>query len=150
MRATGDRPIARWMEAFETANEDRDIVIPRLRELRAKRGEIAATIAKVIPLRAPPTHLYAETTIKRFQETIRELILSADHTLAKNYLRFLVDRITVRGNEVEILGRTDSAVALLASASEAVKPANVNRPAEVLTSVGGWLQRLDSNQGPGG
>jgi DNA invertase Pin-like site-specific DNA recombinase len=91
-----DRRIARWIEAFETANEDRDIVMPRLRELRAKRDEMAATIAKVIPLRSPPKHLYAETTIKRFQETIRELILSADHTLAKNYLRFLVDRITVR------------------------------------------------------
>ena len=57
-------------------------------------------------LEETPAHLYAETTIRRFQRTVRDLFLSADSTLAKNYLRFLVEQITAKGNELEIPGKT--------------------------------------------
>ena len=93
--------------------------------------------------------MYAETTIARFQQTIRDL-LGADHTLATNYLRFLVERIDVSGNELTIQGKTDAAVALLAAGPEPSRPATVNPPAEVLTSAVGWLRLKDSNLGPGG
>jgi site-specific DNA recombinase len=143
------RRIARWQEAFETDAGSADVVLPRLRELQAKRDELVEALGKVVPLRPPPAHLYAETTIRRFQQTVRDLFLSADTTLARNYLRFLVERIIVRGNELEIRGKTDAAEALLASPPDAASPSA--RPAEtVLVSAVGWLQLLDSNQGPGG
>ena len=93
--------IARWQEAFETSNEDREVVMQRLRKLNAKRSELAATLGKIVPLRQPPSHLYAAETIARFQESLCGLLLSADSTLAKSYLRFLVEQITVRGNQID-------------------------------------------------
>jgi hypothetical protein len=114
-----DRRIAKWQEAFESHADSADVVLPRMRELQAKRAEIAGTLGKVVPLRQPPAHFYAETTIRRFQQTVRDLFLSADATLTRNYLRFLVEQITVRGDELEIRGKTDAAVALLASPPDA-------------------------------
>jgi hypothetical protein len=64
-------------------------------QLQARRDELAATLTKVVPLTSPPSHLYAETTIARFQQTIRDLFLGADQTLAQNYLRFLVDCVDI-------------------------------------------------------
>ena len=78
--------------------------LPRFHALQARRDDLAATLAKVVPLTAPPSHLYAETTIPRFQHTIRDLFLGADQTLAKNYLRFLIDRVDISGNELTIHG----------------------------------------------
>jgi hypothetical protein len=55
-----------------------------------------------------------------------------------------------RGNQLEIRGRTDAAVAHLASGSDAASATVVSRPEAVLVTVGWRLQSLDSNQGPGG
>ncbi len=48
-------------------------MLPRLRELQGKHAELAQTLGKVVPLRSPPPHLYAETTIERFRQTIRDV-----------------------------------------------------------------------------
>lgn len=143
-----DRRIATWQEAFETHADSADVVLPRLRELQAKRTELDGKIAKVVPLRQPPPHLFSEATTKRFQDTLRSLLLGSDQTLAKNYLRFLVEEILVHGNEIEIRGKTNAAVALLASGSDPNVATGVKSPAGVLVSVGEWLRNLDSNQGP--
>ena len=104
-------------------------------------------MAKVVPLTAPPSHLYAETTIARFQQTIRDLFLGADQALAKNYLRFLVERIDVSGNELTVQGKTGATVAPLAAGPERAHSATVNPAEVVLTSAGGWLRLKDSNHG---
>jgi len=78
-----ERRMATWQEALEIHADSADVVLPRLRELQTRRDELAATLAKVVPLTAPPSHLYAETTIARFQQTIRDLFLGADQTLAR-------------------------------------------------------------------
>jgi site-specific DNA recombinase len=145
-----ERRIATWREALETHADSADVVLPRLRELQARRDELAATLAKVVPLTAPPSHLYAEPTIARFQQTIRDLFLGADQMLAKNYLRFLIDRVDISGNELTIHGKTGAAVALLAAGPDAPPSATVNPAEVVLTSAGGWLRLKDSNLGPGG
>jgi hypothetical protein len=77
----------------------------------------------------------------RFQATLRALLLGEDQTLAKSYLRFLVDQIIVRGNEIEIRGKTRSAVALLASASNSDLATGAAPPEAVLVSVGDWLRK---------
>ena len=136
-----ERRIATWREALETHADSADVVLPRLRELQARRDELAATLAKVVPLTAPPSHLYAETTIARFQQTIRDLFLGANQTLAKNYLRFLIDRVDISGNELTIHGKTGAAVALLAAGPDAPQSATVNPAEVVLTSAGGWLPK---------
>ncbi|HYO94826.1 MAG TPA: hypothetical protein VER33_09950, partial [Polyangiaceae bacterium] len=69
--------------------------------------------------------------------TIRGIFLSADQTLAKNYLRFLVERIVVRGNQLEIQGKAAESVALLAASPRTRLPRPINTRPEVL-SVEGW------------
>jgi hypothetical protein len=81
-----------------------------------------------------PPHLYNETTIRKFQESIRELFLSKDTSLTRNYLRFLVQDITVRGPEITIRGRTDAAVALLASGADSTGPLNHPPPGSYIRS----------------
>ena len=78
---------------------------------------------------------------------IRELFLSKDTSLTRNYLRSLVQNITVRGAEITIRGRTDAAVALLASGAEpGTRP--LNQSSAILTSVVGWRPRRDLNARP--
>ncbi|MEY4583139.1 MAG: hypothetical protein RL701_7842, partial [Pseudomonadota bacterium] len=113
-----DRRIAKWQDAFETDADSADVVLPRLRELQSKRAELHSQIVKVVPLRPAPPHLFTDATAQRFQAVLRTLLLGEDQTLAKNYLRFLVEDITVHGNEIEIRGKSESAVALLASSSD--------------------------------
>ena len=127
-----ERRIAKWQEAFETEADSAAVVLPRLRELQAKHAELTQTLGKVVPLRAPPPHLYAETTIERFRQTIRDVFLSADQTLAKNYLRFLVERIVVQGNSLEIHGKADASVALLAASPDLAYPAPLIHPRKFL------------------
>ena len=99
-----ERRIVKWQEAFETEADSAAVVLPRLRELQAKHAELTQTLGKVVPLRVPPPHL----TIERFRQTIRDVFLSADQTLAENYLRFLVERIVVQGDSLEIHGKADA------------------------------------------
>ena len=73
---------------------------------------------------------------------------SGETTMTKSYLKFLVDRIVVRPGEVEIIGKSAEAAALMAAAGQTKTPPPVNPGDGVLTSVGDWLQRLDSNQRP--
>ena len=149
-----ERRVARWQDAFETGAESANVILPRLRELTAKRDELAATLSKVVPLHRPPPHLYTEATLERFQGMLRQVFLSGQTSMTKNYLRFLVQRIeigpmTADGTAINIVGKTGAAIALMASAGQELA-APVNPQGPVLSSVSDWLQLLDSNQGPGG
>ncbi len=66
-------------EAFETGDESAALGAERVAELKAKRDELRQTLAKVVPLRAPPPNLYSEASIKKFQESLRTIFLSRDN-----------------------------------------------------------------------
>lgn len=71
---------------------------------------------------------------------LREVFLSGQTSMTKSYLRFLVERIEVqpapkRSVEVNIVGRSGAAVALIASTANG----NQSR-GPVLGSVGSWLR----------
>lgn len=141
-----DRRIARWQEAFEAGELPREAGAGRVLELQAKRDEIASALAKVVPLRPPPPHLHGDAALERFQKRVKQIFFEGDRALTRNYLRFLVDRIVVNGPTVEISMKAAEAAALIALPADAALTA----PDEVRTTVGDWLQLLDSNQGPGG
>ncbi len=69
------------------------------------------------------------------------MFLSNDSAITRNYLRFLIDEITVRGTEITIHARGDAVVELMAVGGEKLGPLNPASP--VLTSVGGWRPRRD-------
>ena len=128
--------------AIRHHNDDADVVLPRLRELRTKHDELTAILDKIVPMRPIPAHLYSEATIRKFLEHLREMLLAPDSTMTRNYLRFLVDEITVNGPEITIHARGEAVVGLMAAGGE--KPAPLNPGEPVLTTVGGWRARRDS------
>jgi DNA invertase Pin-like site-specific DNA recombinase len=143
-----ERRIARWQEAFESGTEAFEVAGPRLRELRGKRDELVAVLAKVVPIRQVPPHLYTDATIRRFRESM-QAVLSSRSALTKSYLRALVESITVTpgkaGVAIDIAARTDAAVAMIA---EGGGKAGLNHPEQVLTTVSHWRPRHESNVRP--
>ena len=125
-----------------------DLGAERVRDLRAQRDELAATLAKVVPLRPPPSRLCSPDAIRRFQASLRDLFLSGDTALTKNDLRFLVSEVVITGNRVELVARASSAIELMASGTD--EPRGVSPSPQVRPTVVEWLQLLDSNQRPGG
>ncbi len=139
--------IARWQAAFESG-EALDVVAPRLRELQAKRAELEDQLAKLTSPTPPPAHLMSDAAIKRFQDRIKDIFISNDTPMSKAYLQFLIDRIVVHEDKIEIRAKAGNAVALMAA--DPSKTPKVNRPEVVLANGGNWLQLLDLNQRPGG
>ncbi len=87
----------RDMEIFETgAMTQQGPEMDRYRELRARKLELEDTLKKVVPIRPPP-YLYTQANIERFQQSLKELFLSGDNSMTRNYLRFLVEGIIVTG-----------------------------------------------------
>jgi hypothetical protein len=95
-----ERGIARWESAFE-AGKDLDLVAPRLRELRAHREGLVKTLNDLAPLASAPRHLLTDTTIKKFRDRLRDIFISADTPITKNYLRFLIEKIEVFDDRIE-------------------------------------------------
>ena len=63
-----------------------------------------AILADLKPLDEPPKH--TEETIARFQDTLRDIFISADTPVTKGYSRFLVEKIVVHDDHVEIQARS--------------------------------------------
>jgi site-specific DNA recombinase len=141
-----NRRIAKWEAAFEEGASAQDLGLDRLRELKAKRDEVAATLGKLTAIRPPPGYLQSDENIERFRSSIRDLFLGEDRAVAKNYLRFLVDRIVVTGKNISIFTRSEAVARLMAEG----KKKEVRPEAPVLTSVIDWLPSTDSNRGPSG
>ncbi len=66
--------------------------------------------------------------------------ISADTPLSKTYLRFQVDRIVVPDDAIEIVGKPDAAVGLMAVAGNGVQELPREPEDAVLTPVVCWLQ----------
>jgi hypothetical protein len=109
------RRLRKWQDAFEAGDKT----------AAALGTDLQQTLRKVVLLRPPPPNLYTEASITKFQTSIRSIFLSQDNALTKNYLRFLVDKIVVKG-PVE------------------------RDPAVSPTFAVGWLRLQDSNLRPGG
>lgn len=136
-----ERTLARWEAAYE-AGKDLDVVAPKLRTLRAEHEKLVETLGSLKPLTAPPKGLLTDATIENFQDTIRDIFVSADTPMTKNYLRFLVERIVVGEDRIEIQAKAQNAVAFMGRMAQ--------EPGEVLAKESEWLRLQDSNQRPGG
>ena len=143
-----DKRIARWLDAFETGAMPDDLGADRVRELRARRVELDAALAKVVPLRPPPPHLFTEAAMARFQQSVRALFLDGN-ALTKHYLRHLVAEVVVTDGDVVIRGKGDAVLTKMAASTRTPSP-GLPQGEGVLTSGVDWLRLLDSNQRPGG
>ena len=73
-------------------------------------------------------------------------LVTAGGTVSRNYLLHLIERIEVRENEITIVPHAEFAAPIEDQSKNAPLEAARLSP----TTVGTWLQLLDSNQRPGG
>jgi hypothetical protein len=141
-----ERRVQKWELAFEIGEMPKEAGTDRLLALKDRRRELSETLAKVVPLRPPPPHLYSPENIERFRQSIRGIFLSGNNAMTRNYLRFLVDHIVLKGTQVELYARTDAAVRVMVSGQ---KKTEAITGIPVLASVIEWLPDVDSNHGHG-
>ena len=134
----------RQFEAIEKGVIDLTDVGERIRELKARRKELQQTLEEIKPSSPIPVRIYTDESIESFQATVRELFLSGhDRMLTKRYLKLFLEKIVVKLPRVELVGKSEIILAILEN-QKAV------RTGGVLTAVGSWLPRPDSNQRHGG
>ena len=147
-----EKLISKWQEAFEEGDKAAMALGgERVEDLKAKREELKQMLSKVVPLRPPPPNLYTEATLQRFQASIRSIFLSGDNALTKNYLRFLVDKVVITGEKVQLFTHNEAVARMMAAGAAGGPQAPLERAPEVSpTFVLGWLRLQDSNLRPGG
>ncbi len=136
-----ERRIAKWQEGWESGDMPKDLGTDRVRELASKRAELTEMLAKVVPLRQAPAHLFTDATIRRFQDNLRGLFLGGENALTRNYLRFLVEGIVVTEGKAQLTVRTDAAARVMAAAPAGGSTALPVDPSVSPTFVVEWLQR---------
>jgi site-specific DNA recombinase len=137
------KSISKWEAAYEDGR-DLDVVAPRLRELRAERENLQHDLGNLQPLAPAPKNLLTDETIQKFQDKLRDIFISNDTPMTKNYLRFLVEEIVVFDDRVVIKAKARNAVVMMAH-PEPLAMGGANHPDPVLTKGGDWLRLLDSN-----
>ncbi len=142
------KSISKWEAAYEEGR-DLDVVAPRLRELRAEREKLQHDLDGLQPLAPAPKNLLTDDTTQKFQDKLRDIFISNDTPMTKNYLRFLVEEVVVFDDRVVIKAKARNAVVMMAH-PEPLAMGGANHPDPVLTKGGDWLRLLDSNQRPGG
>ncbi|MBW2737102.1 MAG: hypothetical protein JRH20_32375 [Deltaproteobacteria bacterium] len=89
----------------------------------------------------PPGHLYTPATIEKFQRSLREVFMGEDRTLAKTYLRFLVDKIVIsEGGKVEIHAKNHAALKMLQDSGKAKEKGELEGSPFSPTIVSGQLR----------
>ena len=137
------RKLTKQYEAIEEGVIDLQDVAERIRELKENRSRIQERLEDLQPRGATPLHFFKDQYIENFQRTIRDLFLGEDRPLTKRYLRLFIERIVINLPRVDIEGKTDVLLAVLENKTAV-------RTDGVLTAVGAWLPRTDSNRRPSG
>ncbi|WP_157370746.1 recombinase family protein [Vulgatibacter incomptus] len=130
------RRIATWEDAFERGVLPAESGADKVLVLKAKRTELVQTLGKIVPLKPPPAHLYSDASIERFRSSIRDIFLGGSHAIARNDLRFLVERIVITDNKIELVAKAGAALQAMAGGQ---KNTEVSAGEPVLTSVVDWL-----------
>lgn len=144
-----ERRIARWELAFEDGTLDPRDGGDRIRQLRQRGSDLQRALATAADVQPPPARLYTRASVQAFQQRLRALLLGDDQSIARTYLRFLVDGIEIRDTDVTVLARPEAAVRMMSGQEPAA--ADVLTTPDAFSHYGmSWLRRRDSNPRPGG
>ena len=152
-----ERRLARWYERIESDDALEEAATDRIRDLKARRAELAHSLEKCsVPCVVPP-YLYKQDTIERFRTKLREAFTNADRGVAGTYLRQLVERIVVGQEEIVVEAKAAEVIAMMAGsgATGVAGPSGADKRLEsesagdvVHTDVHGWRAPPDSNGRP--
>lgn len=139
-----ERRIQRWELAFEEGTLDARDGGDRIRQLRQRRTDLQRALAAAADIQPPPARLRTRASVEAFQHRLKALMLGDDRSLARTYLRFLVERIEIRDHDVTVLARPDAAVRMMSGQEPAA--ADVLTGPDAFSHYGmSWLRRRDSN-----
>jgi DNA invertase Pin-like site-specific DNA recombinase/archaellum component FlaC len=127
--------------AIERGIVDLSDVKERINELKRQKEEVQKAIEQLKAKFTIPVHLFTAKNIHTFQKQLKDTFTSNNSILTKNYLKALVERITLRDRTVHIEGKIHGALQLMAEKEKAVGPVNPTVPTAVLS----WLPGQDSN-----
>ncbi len=131
--------INRMYEAIEDGLVgDTDLFRERLSKNTQRREELIRIVSQSRRRRELPEGLLKESNLKTFQRALTSRLRDPQSSMAKGYVRALVDRVTVGEQEITIQG---SKSALL----EATADPDAFFSGEVPSSVQDWRRERDSN-----
>jgi len=118
----------------------------RMEEHKAKRTELAAKIANY---RMSPTAIADTVTsaeVAKWTELLREKLLDTNGEFSKDYLKLLINKIVVTGNEVKVTGDPRAMIGAIRMAVEEKKNPIAAEAVIGFNSV--WRAWRDSNSRP--
>ena len=139
--------VKRHYEAIESGSLDLGLVADRLRELKEWEAELQEQLEKSQRPKALPPYLLKDESLAEIQARLRGIFLSNEREMTKKYLEFLLERVEVMGDEVNLVGNS---LALCNFALARKTEGTVNHLATVPTVDQSWLPGEDSNLGPSG
>ncbi len=142
-------------EAIERGIIELNDVAERIRELKQKKAQTETALERARNAFTVPMRLYTQRNITTFQNRLKKTFIN-EGPLAKSYLNRLIERITIKEDNVHIEGRIRGVLSLMQNpnpetpTSPQKETAASNPNTGVLTAVSEWLPLVDSNHGPGG
>ena len=140
--ADTEKRLQRIYHVIEEGTLDLSDLKDRLKELQREKSTLEQQLATLPELKGVPLMYYSGPVIEKARKQLRELFLTEDSRMAKAYLNFLVEKITLTGKQVKIEGKTARIAAMMNQ-----RPEKIDSPALVPTADIGWLPGQDSNLG---
>jgi site-specific DNA recombinase len=139
-----ERRIHRWELAFEEGTLDPRDGGDRVPQLRQRRADLQRALAAAADIQPPPAHLHTRASVQAFQGRLKALMLGDDRSLARTYLRFLVEGIEIRDHDITVLARPEAVVKMMSGQEPAAGQVLTN-PDAFSHYGSSWLRRRDSN-----
>ena len=139
--------IRKYYDAIESDALDLGLVGERLKELKEWESEISRQLERYQGPKQLPPYLFKNETLKKIQARLDEIFMSNKRGMAKEYLKFFLDRIEVKERSINLLANT---VALCNFSLMKKTEGTANVLTAVPPVVMCWLPSTDSNRGPDG
>ncbi len=98
--------ICKHYEAIESGALELGLVSERLRELKEWESEISRQLKRFQGPKQLPPYLFKDETLRKIQARFDEISMSNERGMAKEYLKFFLDRIEVNGRNINLVANT--------------------------------------------
>jgi DNA-binding transcriptional MerR regulator len=98
--------IRKHYEAIESGTLELGLVSERLKELKEWESEISRQLRRFQGPKQLPPYLFKDETLRKIQTRLDEIFMSNERGMAKEYLKFFLDRIEVNGRNINLVANT--------------------------------------------
>ena len=140
--------IRKYLAAFENGEMQPGDVGERVKELRSKQEAVKRQLERLTSSHQIPPYVHTTGFLTRFCESLKHVFLTNGNGMAKRYVRLLVSRISVTGQQITI--ETNTAALFGVACAAAINNGTADWLTPVLTVDLSWLLGADSNHQPTG